>query len=126
MASERPEYYNMARYGVPINDLDSIGTTSVFSIAIIWMGLPRQDIYPCKQEILDYLALQRYVAHLLDVPHDCMASPESAKHMLEFIAASEVQPSATSSNLANNIIMDSWTRRPHKPRTSSCARKYTG
>ncbi|KAJ8132886.1 hypothetical protein O1611_g737 [Lasiodiplodia mahajangana] len=104
MASQRPEYYDVAKYGVPINDLDSIGTISTFSATLIWMGLPRQGIYMRQQEILDYLALWRYVAYIMGAPHDWMATPESAKNMMESLLISEIRPSPVSANLANNII----------------------
>ncbi|KAJ2988582.1 hypothetical protein NUW58_g3898 [Xylaria curta] len=104
MASQRPEYYNMAEYGVPINDLDSIGTINLFSTVLIWIGLPRQGIYLRREEIVDYLALWRYVAYVMGVPHNWMATPESAKVMMESVLISETRPSVASANLANNII----------------------
>ncbi|KAI1288287.1 hypothetical protein F5Y03DRAFT_404935 [Xylaria venustula] len=104
MATQHPEYYNTSKYGSPINDLDSIGTINTFSATLIWMGLPRQGIYLRQHEILDYLALWRYVAYLMGVPHDWMATPASAKSMMESLAISEIRPSAASANLANNII----------------------
>ncbi|RWA06237.1 hypothetical protein EKO27_g8866, partial [Xylaria grammica] len=57
IAAVQPRYYDTASYGVPINDLDSMGTISVFSAAPIWLGLPRQGIRLREQEIADYLAL---------------------------------------------------------------------
>ncbi|KAI1431814.1 hypothetical protein GGR50DRAFT_677685 [Xylaria sp. CBS 124048] len=104
MASQQPGYYDTARSGVPINDLDSLGTINVFSAAIIWIGLPRQGIYMRQQEILDYLALWRYVAYVMGTPHDWMATPTSAKCMMQSLAFSEIRPSAASANLANNIL----------------------
>ncbi|KAI0203090.1 hypothetical protein F4808DRAFT_418994 [Astrocystis sublimbata] len=104
MASQRPEYYDLAKLGVPINELDSLGTISAFSTAVMWIGLPRQGIYMRKQEEADYLALWRYVAYIMGAPHDWMATPESARGMMESLLVSEICPSAASANLANNII----------------------
>ncbi|KAI0401142.1 hypothetical protein F4802DRAFT_619083 [Xylaria palmicola] len=104
MASERPGYYDVARHGVPINDLDSILTIGAFSAAVIWVGLPRQDLYMRQQEVADYLALWRYVAYLMGTPHDWMATPASARSMLESLFLAEMKPSAISANLGNNII----------------------
>ncbi|KAI1817070.1 hypothetical protein GGS20DRAFT_534338 [Poronia punctata] len=125
MAAERPEYYNIAEYGVPVNDLDSLGTINTFSATVIWMGLPRQGIYLRKQEILDYLALWRYVAYIMGVPHDWMATPESAKCMMESLLISEIRPTPASANLANNIITG---LKNHPPTYAShefmCAQTY--
>jgi hypothetical protein len=42
LAKERPEYYSIESFGIPINDLDSIGTIVTFSATLIWLGFPRQ------------------------------------------------------------------------------------
>ncbi|KAI1428736.1 hypothetical protein F5Y12DRAFT_628980 [Xylaria sp. FL1777] len=104
MASQRPDYYNLAKYGMPINDLDSIGTINTFSATLIWMGLPRQGIHMRAQEILDYLALWRYVAYVMGAPHEWMATPASARSMMESLVVSEIRPSTASATLANNIL----------------------
>ncbi|KAI1259154.1 hypothetical protein F5Y18DRAFT_443716 [Xylariaceae sp. FL1019] len=104
MAAQQPSYYNIAQYGVPINDLDSMGTIMTFCCVPIWMGLPRQGIYLRAQEKLDFLALWRYVAYLMGVPHDWLSTEESAKAMMESLFVSEFKPSKASAVLANNII----------------------
>ncbi|KAK3345417.1 hypothetical protein B0H65DRAFT_466579 [Neurospora tetraspora] len=118
-------YYDAEKLGVPINDLDSIGTIASFSSALIWMGLPRQGIFLTSQEIKDYLALWRYVAYLIGVPDTItitipssssdghstqrkitpFGSAQEAKMVIESIMLSELSdPSETSAVLANNII----------------------
>ncbi|KAI3319212.1 hypothetical protein HD806DRAFT_296288 [Xylariaceae sp. AK1471] len=125
MASQRPDYYNMAEYGVPINDLDSLGTINTFSATVIWMGLPRQGIYMRAQEIVDYLALWRYVAYIMGAPHDWMATPESAKCMMESLLISEIRPTAASANLANNILTGLKNHPPtYVSREFMCAQTY--
>ena len=110
---------------MPINDLDSIGTINMFSATVIWMGLPRQGIYMRPQEILDYLALWRYVAYLMGSPHDWMATPESARTMMESLVISEIRPSKASANLANNIISGLEGRPPtYASREFMCAQTY--
>jgi hypothetical protein len=52
LAKERPEYYSVEKFGIPINDLDSIGTIVTFSASLIWVGFPRQGIWMRQQEIL--------------------------------------------------------------------------
>ncbi|KAI0472375.1 hypothetical protein F4859DRAFT_522294 [Xylaria cf. heliscus] len=124
MASQRPEYYDIAKYGVPINDLDSLGTINTFSAAVIWIGLPRQGIYMRQQEITDYIALWRYVAYIMGAPHAWMATPESAKCMMESLA-SEIRPSPASANLANNIITGLEGHAPtYSSREFMCAQTY--
>lgn len=99
-----PSYYDVAAYGVPVNDLDCIGTMNTFSATVLWLGLPRQGIRPRPQEIADYLALWRWVSHLMGTPHDWLATPAAAKAMMESLLVSEIAPSPKSGVLANNII----------------------
>ncbi|KAI1083949.1 hypothetical protein F5B20DRAFT_594504 [Whalleya microplaca] len=125
MAETRPEYYDMKEFGVPINDLDSIGTINTFSATVIWMGLPRQGIWLREQEIIDYLALWRYIAYIMGAPHDWMATPQSAKAMMESLLVSEIKPSQASANLANNIITGLQGQAPtHASREFMCAQTY--
>lgn len=58
----RPGYFDVSEWGVPINDLDCMGTVLSFSAALVWLGLPRQGIYLREHEIVDYTALWRWVA----------------------------------------------------------------
>lgn len=105
LAKEKPSYYSVEEYGIPINDLDSIGTISTFSATLIWLGFPRQGIYLRHQEILDYLALWRLVAYYIGTPNQYFSSPERAKAMMESLLISEIRPSETSRVLANNVIL---------------------
>jgi len=104
LAETRPQYYSVEKLGVPINDLDSIGTITSFSAALIWVALPRQGIYLRKQEIHDYMALWRYIAYLLGTPTDMFSTPEKAKAVLESLLLNEINPSQTSVILSRNII----------------------
>jgi hypothetical protein len=122
---ERPGYFDMDKWGVPINDLHSIGTISVYSVAIIYMALPRQGIYLTDQQITDYLALWRWVGYLLGTPVDWMATPAQAKAMMESVMTSEVAPSANSRILANNILTAEARIPPlHAPRELLAAQAY--
>ncbi|KAE9988385.1 hypothetical protein EG328_011145 [Venturia inaequalis] len=108
----RPEYYNTEEWGIPINDLDSIATIGTFSSTLIWLSLPRQGIYLRHQEILDYLALWRYVGYLIGSPTDPFSTPEKAKKTIESLLYHEIRPSDTSKILANNIIRSLENRPP--------------
>lgn len=45
LAAQRPDYYNVQKFGIPINDLDCIATIGTFSATLIWLSLPRQGIW---------------------------------------------------------------------------------
>jgi hypothetical protein len=105
LAKEKPDYYSVEDFGIPINDLDSIGTISTFSATLIWLGFPRQGIRMKQQEILDYLALWRLVAHYIGTPTEYFETLERAKSTMESLLISEIRPSETSKVLANNIIL---------------------
>ncbi|KAI2632053.1 hypothetical protein GGR54DRAFT_15421 [Hypoxylon sp. NC1633] len=125
IAETTPEYYDMNALGVPVNDLDCIGTINTFSTSVVWMGLPRQGIWLRKQEIRDYLALWRYIAYLMGTPHEWMSTPESARRMMESLLVSEIQPSKASANLANNIISGIQAQPPvYLSREYLCAQTY--
>ncbi len=104
LSHERPEYFDVEKLGVPINDLDSIATIASFSATLIWLGFPRQGIWLRKQEIEDYLALWRLVAHYVGTPTEYFATVEKAKCIMESILLSEIDPTEISKILANNII----------------------
>jgi hypothetical protein len=104
LAAAKPDYYSVLDYGVPVNDLDSIGTVATFSATLTWIGLPRQGILMRADEIEDYVALWRWVAHLLGTPTEPFATPARAKAIMESLLASEMAPTATGAVLAANII----------------------
>ena len=104
LEKSRPGYYNVEKYGVPINDLDCIATIGTFSGTIIWLSLPRQGIWLRQQEIDDYIALWRLVAHYTGTPTEHFETPEKAKAMMESLLMNEINPTETSKILAANII----------------------
>jgi hypothetical protein len=101
---DRPGYFPVDKLGIPINDLHSVATISVYSAAIAYLALPRQGVGLTREQAEDYFALWRYVGYLLGTPVDWMTSPESTKAMMESLALSEIDPSANSKILANNIL----------------------
>jgi len=104
LESSRPGYYNVEKYGVPVNDLDCIGTISSFSATTIWLSLPRQGIWLRRREIEDYVALWRLIAHYTGTPTEPFETPEKAKFIMESLMMNEINPSETSKILAANII----------------------
>lgn len=104
LRASKPEYYDVEAWGIPINDLDNMATITTFSASLIWLSLPRQGIFLRQREIEDYIALWRYIGHVIGCPTDCFATPLQAKHNMESLLLYEIHPTATSKILANNII----------------------
>lgn len=105
LARDKPAYFDVGEWGVPINDLDCIGTVLTFSSALVYIGLPRQGIYLREREIADYSALWRWVAYLLGTPTEpWLVDHRRARIMLESLVEADMDPSDTSGVLANNIL----------------------
>ncbi|PSN63536.1 hypothetical protein BS50DRAFT_499655 [Corynespora cassiicola Philippines] len=104
LAKQRPSYFNIDEWGIPINDLDQIATVGTFCATLIWVSFPRQGIFLREQEKVDYVALWRYIGYLLGTPTDHFETTAKAKAVMESLLHNEVQPSAMSKVLANNII----------------------
>jgi hypothetical protein len=105
LAKTKPEYYDTKAWGIPINDLDSVGTISTFSASLIWVSLPRQGLFLRQQEIVDYIALWRYIGHVIGCPTEgFLDTPDHAKKTMEALLLHEIKPTPTSQIMANNII----------------------
>ncbi|KAH7090579.1 hypothetical protein FB567DRAFT_465862 [Paraphoma chrysanthemicola] len=104
LAKQRPSYFDIEAWGIPVNDLDQIATIGTFSSSLIWLSFPRQGIFLRQQEIDDYLALWRYIAYLLGTPDECFTTNAKAKAAMETLFYNEVDPSDMSKTMANNII----------------------
>ena len=105
LAKTKPEYYDTKAWGIPINDLDSVGTISTFSASLIWVSLPRQGLFLRQQEIVDYIALWRYIGHVIGCPTEgFLDTPDHAKKTMEALLLHEIKPTPTSRIMANNII----------------------
>lgn len=105
LRSTRPEYYDVEAWGIPINDLDNLATITTFSASLIWLSLPRQGIYMRSQEKEDYIALWRYIGHIIGAPTAIhFRTPSEAKHLMEALLLYEISPTPTSQILSNNII----------------------
>ncbi|KAJ5365956.1 hypothetical protein N7517_008842 [Penicillium concentricum] len=105
LVDQKPEYYDVNKYGTPVNDLDCIGTINTFCSSVVWIGLPRQGIYLSQQETEDYIALWRLVAYYMGTPTDPFESTANARAMMESLLVSEIDPTETGKILAKNIII---------------------
>jgi hypothetical protein len=102
---DKPGYYDVEAYGVPLNDLDNVATITTFSASLIWQALPRQGIFLTHDEAADYIALWRYVAYLLSCPTDpYFTDAANTKRVLESVTLYEIDPSPTGAILAGNLI----------------------
>ena len=50
LARQKPEYYDVEKNGIPINDLDCVATIGTFSATLIWLSFPRQGIWMRYEE----------------------------------------------------------------------------
>ncbi|OQE24995.1 hypothetical protein PENFLA_c009G03682 [Penicillium flavigenum] len=105
LVDQNPEYYDVNKYGTPVNDLDCIGTINTFCSSVVWLGLPRQGIYPSQQETDDYIALWRLVAYYMGTPTGPFENTAKARAMMESLLISEIDPTETGKVLAKNIII---------------------
>ena len=104
LTASRPAYYDVDRFGVPVNTLDSIHSISTFCANPMWQQLPRQGIWPRPDEIADYVALFRYLGYLLATPPEYFDSPSRAKAVMESMLYHELAPSATSKVVGYNFV----------------------
>lgn len=105
LAHQRTEYYDVEQFGVPANDLDCIATINSFSAVVIWISLPRQGLRLSEQEVDDYIALWRLVAHYMGCPTNVFSTRQKTKAMMESLIMFEVKPTVSSKILANNILL---------------------
>ena len=104
LAKRYPSYYDIEKLGTPINALDCIATIGTFSATLIWLSLPRQGIFMRKQEIIDYIALFRYIAYITGTETEYFETPEKARAVMETLLLTEINPSETSKILASNVL----------------------
>ncbi|KAG4431768.1 hypothetical protein IFR05_012744 [Cadophora sp. M221] len=104
LAGSRPEYFSVEKFGAPVNDLDSMHAISLFCCSPMWDSFPKMGIYPTQQEIVDFIALFRYIAYLTGTPTSYWETPERAKAVMETMLLHELAPNGTSKILAHNFI----------------------
>ncbi|KAE8349679.1 hypothetical protein BDV28DRAFT_56496 [Aspergillus coremiiformis] len=129
LAKRRPAYYDIERFGIPISDLDCIVTIITFSTSVVFVGLPRQGVFLKEQEIDDYIALWRLVAHYMGTPTEPFETTAKARAMMESLSMSELDPTDTGKILAQNIILGLENTAPtyaSKEYLEAMARKLNG
>jgi ribosomal protein S28E/S33 len=99
-----PSYYDTSIHGVPINTLDSIHALATFSCNHAWQQLPHMGIRPPQQEIDDYIALWRYVGHVIGTPTDFFATISQAKAIMESLSYNELRITPSSLVVGHNFV----------------------
>ncbi|RFU80026.1 hypothetical protein TARUN_2144 [Trichoderma arundinaceum] len=104
LAGTRPDYFDVTKFGVPINTLDSIHSIATFCCNHMWLQLPQMGVYPSEQEKEDYIAVFRYVGHLLATPHEYFENVARAKATMESMLLHELQVTETSLIVGHNFV----------------------
>ncbi|GKZ28604.1 hypothetical protein AbraIFM66950_010286 [Aspergillus brasiliensis] len=100
----RPDYFDLARFGVPVNTLDSVHSISTFCCNPMWLQLPKFGIQPTPDEVKDYIALFRYLGFLLGTPTSYFETVERSKCTMESLLAHELRTTDTSRTVAFNFV----------------------
>ncbi|CUS09551.1 unnamed protein product [Tuber aestivum] len=110
-----PGYYSVKEFGVPVNDLDSIGTVASFSSNLVWGALPKQGLFLSSRETEDYIALWRLVAHYVGCPTHPFSTPALARAYYDTLVTTQISPTPTSATLASNILTAMTCQPPTYP-----------
>ncbi|KAH6884177.1 hypothetical protein B0T10DRAFT_493706 [Thelonectria olida] len=104
LVKSRPDYFDVEKFGVPVNTLDSIHSITTFACNHMWLQLPQMGVYPDKQEIADYIALFRYLGYVLGTPDEYFATVPKAKAVMESMLIHELHVTPTSLIVGHNFV----------------------
>lgn len=104
LVESRPDYFDVEKFGVPVNKLDSIHSIATFACNHMWLQLPLMGVYPNQQEIADYIALFRYLGYILGTPDNYFDTVPRAKAVMESMLVHEVHVTPTSLIVGHNFI----------------------
>lgn len=104
LAKKSPEYFDVDKFGVPVNTLDSIHSIATFCCNHMWLQLPQMGVYTGQQEMADYIALWRYVGYVLATPDSYFATVEKAKATMESMVVHELHITPTSRIVGHNFV----------------------
>lgn len=104
MSLADPSHFDENKYGIPVNTFDSVLTMTFFCCNPIWIQLPRLGVRPQAEEIEDFVALHRFVGHLLGIPDEFFSSSNRAKAAMQCILASRTIASESSKTIAHTFI----------------------
>ncbi|KAG8169270.1 hypothetical protein KVR01_000015 [Diaporthe batatas] len=104
LVESRPDYFDVKRFGVPVNTLDSIHSIATFACNHMWLQLPVMGVYPSQQEIADYIALFRYIGYVLGTPDHYFDTVAKSKAVMESMLVHELHVTPTSLIVGHNFI----------------------
>ena len=104
LANSRPSYFNTAKYGIPINTLDSIHSITAFACNPMWLQLPKFGVHASSSDIEDYIAFFRYVSHVIGSPTEYFVDADTAKKTMESMLVHELRTTETSRIIAFNFL----------------------
>jgi hypothetical protein len=99
-----PSYFDTTIHGVPMNTLDSIHAITTFGCNHAWRQLPLMGIQPTQSEVDDYIALWRYLAHVIGTPPDYFATTRQAKTIMESLSYNELFVTPSSLVVGHNFV----------------------
>lgn len=100
-----PSYFDTDQFGLPVNTCDDVHTIALFACNPMWIELPAMGLIPTADEIVDYVALFRYIAYVLGVPEQYFATTTIARETMEAMCMYECAPNETSKVLCHNFIV---------------------
>lgn len=103
-AEKGPTYFDPTTHGVPLNTLDSIHSIATFSCQHAWYQLPPMGVRPPQAEVEDYIALWRYVAHVIGTPPEYFATAARAKATMESMSYNELAVTPASLVVGHNFV----------------------
>ncbi|KAG6357034.1 hypothetical protein INS49_014910 [Diaporthe citri] len=104
LAKSRPDYFDVDKFGVPVNKLDSIHSITTFACNHMWLQLPQMGVHPNQQETADYIALFRYLGYILGTPHHYFDTVPKAKAVMESMLIHELRVTPTSLIVGHNFV----------------------
>lgn len=96
--------WDVAAYGVPINQLDQCGTNLLFSVTYT-LGLRALGFVLTRQDREDVIHLWRYVGRLLGIADDLVATSErEGRRLLRLVGAAQQGPDGDARRLADALL----------------------
>ncbi|OAA74564.1 hypothetical protein LEL_08145 [Akanthomyces lecanii RCEF 1005] len=104
LVNTRVDYFDVEKFGVPVNTLDSIHSITTFCCNHMWLQLPLMGVYPSEQETADYIALFRWIGYLLATPDEYFATSAQAKATMESMLLHEQKLTDNSVVVGYNFV----------------------
>lgn len=104
MSLANPSHFDENKYGIPINTFDCVLTMTFFCCNPIWIRLPQLGVRLQADVIEDFVALHRFVGHLLGIPDEFFSSSNRAKATMQCMLVNRMTASESSKTIAHTFI----------------------